>query len=356
MIVGAGPAGATASLFLAEQGIKHAIVDSATFPRDKVDGNVFGDKVLKTLEPLQGGQVRQRLMADPQFLQFEGGLRGYGFNEESLRAFWPGQDPKQGSRNYTMARRYFDQVLVESLDPNFATVQLGTKVTALRRDADAIVMTVEGPDGPQEWRSQYILGADGEKSIVRRALSPEPERPSEDCSNTLHAYYSGVTQEGNVPYAAGYLVPSAAGQWFGRRSRFVYVAPLADGLHKVGFIGYLEEDGPTLERELEDALTTHPALKKRFAQATRVGEVGIWPASHNRPALDNVVSDRVLLAGDAASLLLPFLGFGTGNAMLSGRLAAETLGQAIAAERSDAAFLEKYAVALRRELKTGIKT
>ena len=254
-----------------------------------------------------------------------------------------------------MARRYFDQVLVDCLDPNYATVQLGTKVTALRREADGIVMTVEGPDGSQEWRSQYILGADGDKSIVRRTLSPQPERPSEDCSNTLHAYYSGVTQEGDRPYAAGYLT-AASGQWFGRCGRFVYVTPLADGLHKVGLVGYVDDDGPTLERVLEQALTTHPSLKKRFAQATRVGEVGVWSTSHNRPALDNVVTDRVLLAGDAASLLLPFVAFGTGNAMLSGRLAAETLGQAIAADRTDAEFLEQYAVALRRELQTGIKT
>ncbi|MBD0295724.1 MAG: FAD-dependent monooxygenase, partial [Flavisolibacter sp.] len=38
IIVGAGPAGAATSFFLAKAGISHVIIDKATFPRDKVCG------------------------------------------------------------------------------------------------------------------------------------------------------------------------------------------------------------------------------------------------------------------------------------------------------------------------------
>ncbi|MGD1850585.1 MAG: FAD-dependent monooxygenase [Cyanophyceae cyanobacterium] len=335
VIVGAGPAGATASLFLSEQGISHAIVDKAQFPRDKVDGNLFGNKVLDTLGEVRQGSVREQLETSPHFLRCGGGLRLVSTNGSSFGLNWAGGSTGLGSEIFTMARLHFDQELVDNLDSPHATVYLGTADTQLQRNANGIELTVETPDGPQQWRSQYILGADGEKSIERRALSSQPNRPIDDQANTLHAYYSGVLSDRDSPYSAAYLVPN-------QKRNFVYVVPLADGTHKVGFIATPDHKGTALEKLLDDALQSHPALSKRFAQAQRIGDVGIWPASHNRPSLDNVSGYRFLLLGDAGSLLVPQIGFGTGNAILSGKLAAETIGTAIAANRTDHAILERY--------------
>ena len=41
LIIGAGPAGATTSLFLCKQKIEHVIVDAALFPRDKICGDAI---------------------------------------------------------------------------------------------------------------------------------------------------------------------------------------------------------------------------------------------------------------------------------------------------------------------------
>ncbi|MEM9771507.1 MAG: FAD-dependent monooxygenase [Cyanobacteria bacterium P01_D01_bin.73] len=348
VIIGAGPAGATASLFLSEQGIAHAIVDKAEFPRDKVDGNFFGNKVLGVLGQVRQGKVRRELLNSPHMLRCDGGLRLVSTQGSSFGMNWAGGDAGLGSDVFTMARLHFDQVLVNHLESSHATVHLGTAITGLKRDKDGIELTVETPDGEQRWRSQYILGADGEQSIVRRVLSSQPERPEEDRANTLHAYYSGVIDDRDRPYSAAYLVP-------GQSRCFVYVVPLAGGTHKVGFIGLPGFDGTKLERLLDETLATHSALSKRFAQAKRIGDVGIWPASHNQPPLDNLSGDRFLLLGDAGSLLVPHVGFGTGNAILSGKLAAETITAAIAANRSDAEFLERYNASLRNNIQTSIK-
>ena len=44
-IVGAGPAGTTASLFLSKYGVHHILADRETFPRDKVCGEQFSGRV-----------------------------------------------------------------------------------------------------------------------------------------------------------------------------------------------------------------------------------------------------------------------------------------------------------------------
>ncbi|MEM6500435.1 MAG: FAD-dependent monooxygenase [Cyanobacteria bacterium P01_C01_bin.89] len=349
VIVGAGPAGATASLFLSDQGISHAIVDKAQFPRDKVDGNLFGNKVLDTLGEVRQGAVRQQLEASPHFLRCGGGLRMVSPKGSSFGLSWAGGNTGLGSEVFTMARLHFDQVLVDNLESPYATVHLGSAVTQLQQNEQGIELTVDTAEGPQRWRSQYILGADGEKSIVRRALSSQPSRPMDDQANTLHAYYSGVLEDRDHPYSAAYLISN-------QKRSFVYVVPLADGTHKVGFISTPDNKGTALETLLDDALSSHPALSKRFANAQRIGDVGIWPASHNRPALDNVSGDRFLLLGDAGSLLVPQIGFGTGNAVLSGKLAAETISAAIAVNRNDAEFLDRYNEALRSNIQTSIQS
>ena len=65
LIVGAGPAGATASLFLGDKGIPHTVVDRLQFPRDKVDGNVFGSKVLAVTAALSDQTLTQAILQSP---------------------------------------------------------------------------------------------------------------------------------------------------------------------------------------------------------------------------------------------------------------------------------------------------
>ncbi|MCB0530144.1 MAG: FAD-dependent monooxygenase, partial [Saprospiraceae bacterium] len=60
-IIGAGPAGATASLFLAKMGIPHLIVDAAVFPRDKVCGDGLDLKVVRVLRHLDPAIAEEEL-------------------------------------------------------------------------------------------------------------------------------------------------------------------------------------------------------------------------------------------------------------------------------------------------------
>jgi len=52
IIVGAGPAGATAAFYLAKSGVKVLLFDRQTFPRDKVCGDFVGPLAIKELEAM----------------------------------------------------------------------------------------------------------------------------------------------------------------------------------------------------------------------------------------------------------------------------------------------------------------
>ena len=61
IIVGAGPAGATASMFLSGAGIRHSLIDKAIFPRDKICGDALSGKVLPVLKKLNPDLIHELL-------------------------------------------------------------------------------------------------------------------------------------------------------------------------------------------------------------------------------------------------------------------------------------------------------
>ena len=68
LIVGAGPAGATTSLFLERFGIEHCIIDQSTFPRDKICGDALSGKVLDVLARLDPALVEEMETKSREFL------------------------------------------------------------------------------------------------------------------------------------------------------------------------------------------------------------------------------------------------------------------------------------------------
>lgn len=86
---------------------------------------------------------------------------------------------------------------------------------------------------------------------------------------------------------------------------------------------------------------SHPEIAPRFEGATLEGKIsgfGLPLGSRRLP----ISSDRVILTGDAASLIDPFSGEGIGNAMISGRMAAQTIMELLPDDKMEAASLKKY--------------
>jgi 3-(3-hydroxy-phenyl)propionate hydroxylase len=51
-----------------------------------------------------------------------------------------------------------------------AEVRFGTRATTVDQDGDSATVTVQGPDGSETLRGDYVIGADGGRSVIRKAL------------------------------------------------------------------------------------------------------------------------------------------------------------------------------------------
>ncbi|WP_432830432.1 geranylgeranyl reductase family protein [Dactylosporangium sp. CA-092794] len=304
VVVGAGPAGAAAALAARRAGAGVLLLDKATFPRDKPCGDGIAPHALDVVRELGVSGVEEGYAPVP-----------------ALRLVGPGGRAVARAHArvvYTIPRMVFDRRLVE------AAVRAGA---VLRRHA---VRRVEDRGGyvvvDGEIRAGAVVGADGAYSLVRRALGEPPNGPGH-----LALAIRGYAEAPEIA-AEQRIVTTAAG-W----PAYAWAFPIGDGRANIGYGEVLRGRPLTREHLLDRLAALLPDLDTAAAAGLRAHHL---PLSTRRPVAGR---GRLLLAGDAMSLINPFTGEGIFYAVLSGALAG-------AAALDPGAPARRYRAALRRRL------
>jgi len=316
-VVGAGPAGTAAAIHAARRGLRVALFDRARFPRDKCCGDGLTTLALRELEDLGFDPATVASWVDVH----EAVLRAPSGREVHL----PLPPPSQGRFAAVAARRDLDAALVDLARAAGVEVHEGAALAdADGAAADHIALHVEGHGTV---RAAYAIGADGMWSPLRRALGADhPGYRGE-----WHAFRQYVRT--SEPTARQLWV------WFDADllPGYAWSFPLPDGRANVGF-GVLR-GGRWRVREMaalwRDVLA-RPHVRAVLGPDAELEETHrAWPI----PArVDEVVltRGRALFVGDAAAAADVLTGEGIGQALLTGRLAAEAV-HAAGPQRADAA-------------------
>ncbi|MDB5192571.1 MAG: geranylgeranyl reductase family, partial [Segetibacter sp.] len=164
-IIGAGPAGATTSLFLAKKEIPHLILDAADFPRDKVCGDGLDLKVIRVLNQLDPSYTNE-ILTDPNFAKAWGATIIISKDKKNKFNLTP---TTNGYPFFLVSKRaYFDNFLVSKLNPTYADFRPATKVKKLTRENDKWIIIAQTESGDLKIHADLIVGADGDHSTVLR--------------------------------------------------------------------------------------------------------------------------------------------------------------------------------------------
>ncbi len=253
-----------------------------------------------------------------------------------------------GGRGYILERRVFDRVLAERAARAGAAVRVKTAVTGLLREGSRVSGVVirrgdffAGATGMQI-TAQIVIAADGVESQVGRWAGLGAALPLGDLMVCTQYLLAGIDVDPTcTSYTLGYEVAPGGYAW---------VFPKGDGRANVGLgvqadlwrgAGAKLEPRPvgTALAYLNRFIEARPALARGYPVTLVVGNVPV------AGALARLATDGLLLVGDAARQVDPLTGGGIINAMMAGRLAAETAVAAITARDTSAAFLERYAEA-----------
>jgi len=345
VIVGGGPAGASATLYCARHGLRTLLLDKSRFPRDKVCGDAISGKSVRFLRDLG---LESQLQRVPQLK-----IRGVAFsspNGNLAHIAFRSSDPAKPGFGYVCRRVDFDNVLFSAAREAATRCLEDFAVDDLIKDGDQ-VMGVTGhhrSNGKVEsFRASVVIGADGFDSVVARTAGLYEHDPRHWVVAT-RSYYRGVADL--TDHIEIHFVKDVLPGYF-------WIFPMAEGLANVG-TGMLHAEiksrGINL-RQAHISATQSPYFKKRFENAKMVDGIRGWnlPVGSKRRKIHG---NGFLLLGDAAGLIDPFSGEGIGNAMLSGQLAARVLARACRQGDVSAKSLGEYATLLWQEIGDELQT
>jgi geranylgeranyl reductase family protein len=303
IVAGAGPAGSTCARACAQQGLKALLLDRDAFPRSK---------------PCAGAVSLQAL----SYLDFS--LPSDIIEEEctSVQVHQKGQTVRVSRATpfaVLVTRKYFDAFLAEKAVESGADFRTDEQIVAVRDHGAFIEVTTK----KNVYRALFLVGADGIHSIVARTLRPPLDKsgmalalvsqvPAEEqdirsrLNKTLDLYF------GTAPIGYSWLFPHR-------------------GYFSAGIAGLAARFSKPREALRELAETLNIGLSDVHGHFIPFGGIK-----------RTIAKGRILLAGDAAGLADPFHGEGISHAILSGKLAAQAVADAIKKKKPPASVVARY--------------
>jgi geranylgeranyl reductase family protein len=331
IVVGGGPAGATAAKALGEAGLSTLLLDKSDFPRDKPCGGGISARVLKRFPYLEKelARIPAQWVSKVYFESPAGDSVDYQSREPL----------------YLMIRRCeFDHLLL-----SLARTQIECQTNALVRKIvfhqDHAIVSAEVQGESKEYRALMVLGCDGANSVVARAsglrsgsiqseyaIDMMEETPYSELNflerDRMYVYYRIQGQ-----YGYGYVFPKANHINLGVGFKLDYYLSTLRGRHYSYHQAFVEE----------------LASKHLVSGRSNQSNFRAFPLPISGP-LPRTYGDRVLLAGDAGGFVNAFTAEGIYYAMVSGEHAARAAIASIRANQFGSGQLRRYQQSWRREI------
>lgn len=321
LIVGAGPVGLISALILARAGVPVLVLEAEPALTRDLRAGSFHPPTQELLAPLGiTARMHEIGIKVPRWQQRD--------REQGLVAEWDlsllKDDTPYPYRLHLEQHRLTPIVHAMLRELPNAEVRFSTRFTGMTQDADGVTVTAETADGEETFHGAWLIGADGGRSSVRKAV--------------------GIAFEG-FTWPERYLVVSTPRDLsqYGYASN-TYIADPQEWLA----IFHMPDTGPPglwrmaapvrPEQEEGEVLSDAyaQALIRRFFPVTEDSPIpykGIYSV-HQRVAVQ-FRAGRVLLAGDAAHVNNPLGGFGLNGGVHDAVNLAEKLSKVMRGEAGE---------------------
>lgn len=236
---------------------------------------------------------------------------------------------------FGILRSTFDAYLVGLAQKAGAKILTGRRVVDVKQNRETV--TIDFADGGSN-TAKVVVGADGAASVISRRSGLHQGWQSHEVCRTIVK---------DIPIDSDYILehygPNRPVHLFLKFNQLPGYAWVFPKTHHINVGLGCFANFPT---RLIDNFRLLVMLLKKWEMLPQTStsdkvQAGICPTMGPLPLTQK---DRILLVGDAAGFVSPSTGAGIVPGMISGRLAAETLTEALEQQKFDAEFLKRYQI------------
>jgi flavin-dependent dehydrogenase len=338
IVIGAGPAGSSASAILAEKGLRVLVLEREKFPRYHIGESLlpFTSFPLKRLGLFE--KMRQSAFVKKHSVQFVSRS-----GKASQPFYFSTRYEPDVAQTWQVLRSEFDQILMENARSKGAQVLEETTVEELiQEDGRTLGVRARSKSGESlEFRAPMTLDCSGREAFVPTRLNWRVREPKLN-KVAVWTYYRGAMRDAGIEEGATTVayVPEKGWFWYIPQHRdMISVGVVAEGK-------YLTRDGVRdpkgiFNREIEQ----NQWIKDHLACGTQVGAHFLTSEYSFRSKY--CASEGLLLAGDSFGFLDPVFSSGVMLALKSGVMAADAVRAAYEAQDFSAERFTEYGRVLR---------
>lgn len=311
VVVGGGPAGATAAALLARQGRQVVLLEKSHHPRFHIGESLLPANA-RLFDALGVRGEIERIGMVKRGIEFVSPDHAHA----SLLDFCDAWD-KSLPYAWQVRRSQFDEILFRHAAASGAVALEGCRVHGVDFDAGGVTVGAVTDQGlKRRWRARFVLDASGRDTLLAGKLGLKRKNESHN-SAAIFGHFRDAKR------LSGRLEGNISIFWF--RHGWFWFIPLADGSTSVGAVCwpyYLKSREKPLAEFFADTITLSPALDDRLRGATLIDDM-VYATGNYSYFSASACGARHALMGDAYAFIDPVFSSGVYFAMATAFGAAE---------------------------------
>ncbi len=324
IIIGGGPAGSVASLYLARAGLRTALIERAAFPRETLCGEFLSLEVIEHL---------RNLTLEKKFLELEpNSIKSFRFI--SGKRVFGSELPFE---SFSLKRSIFDEFLLNEAVNSGLNLFQPAEAKEIVNEGERFVVRIKSEGEIKELSSRFVIGAFGKYNVRDKNLQRIFAGKNTGyygikfhvCKDELSNFEDSCIYifQGDNIYAGMNTVGRGEVTFCFLRRKKQKIISFSDHLTR------LFEENPDLAAMFNNLV---PDLKQRE----------VYGAGSIYFGRKELVKNGIIMIGDAAKIIAPLAGDGIGMAFQSAKIAADIIREAIENQQNfswiEQAYNEKW--------------
>lgn len=340
VVVGGGPAGATAGAFLAQKGWRVLLLEKERFPRYRIGESLmpycyFTLERLGVIDRIKSSHFPRKYSV--QFVSTQGTVSTPFYFFEHFN--------HEAATTWQVLRSEFDQILLDNAREKGVEVREGTRAVETVDGQGAVtgVRAIDAQGGRHEFRAPLTLDASGREVFSMTRNRWKVRDPSLN-KIAIWTYYRNARRDPGLDEGATTVA------YLPRKGWFWYI-PLPEDRVSVGIVAekeYLYRNSRDPQAIFQSEIGTNPWIRDHLAPGSQEGRY--WVTGEYSYRSRYCAANGLVLVGDAFAFLDPVFSSGVFLALRGGELAAEAADRALASGDCSAARFDGYGKEVTRGL------